>query len=57
MEAGKIFNCQTIKKIPFDIQRTAKKKLNILDAALSLNALKCFASDGNGISLIEISYT
>lgn len=39
-EAEKIFQRQTSKKLPFDIQRTAKKKLNMLDAALSLNALK-----------------
>ncbi|MBI3581973.1 MAG: type II toxin-antitoxin system RelE/ParE family toxin, partial [Nitrospinae bacterium] len=34
------FNRQASKKLPFEIQRTAKKKLNMLDAALSLNALK-----------------
>lgn len=39
-EAEKIFHRQTGKKLPFDIQRTAKKKLNMLDAALSLNSLK-----------------
>ncbi|MGQ3685068.1 MAG: type II toxin-antitoxin system RelE/ParE family toxin [Candidatus Loosdrechtia sp.] len=39
-ETEKIFKRQTSQKFPIDIQRTAKKKLNILDAALSLNALK-----------------
>lgn len=39
-EAEKIFHRQASKKLPFEIQRTAKKRLNMLDAALSLNALK-----------------
>lgn len=39
-EAEKIFQRHLSKKLPFNIQRTAKKKLNMLDAALSLNALK-----------------
>lgn len=39
-EAEKIFRRQPNKKLPFDIQRAAKKKLNMLDAALSLNTLK-----------------
>ncbi|MBI5179294.1 MAG: type II toxin-antitoxin system RelE/ParE family toxin [Nitrospinae bacterium] len=39
-EAERIFHREHSKRLPYDIQRTAKKKLNMLDAALSLDALK-----------------
>ncbi|MBI4665399.1 MAG: type II toxin-antitoxin system RelE/ParE family toxin [Nitrospinae bacterium] len=38
-EAEKIFHRQPSKKLAPDIQRTAKKKLNMLDATVSLGAL------------------
>lgn len=50
-ETEKIFKRQTSQKLPFDIQRTAKKKLNILDAALSLNTLK--APPGNHLEALK----
>jgi len=39
-EASNIFYREASAKLPPGIQRTAKKKLNMLDAALSLDTLK-----------------
>ena len=39
-ETEKIFNGETAKKIPPDIQRRAQIKLMLLDAATSINAMK-----------------
>ncbi len=50
-EAEKIFQRHLSKKLPFNIQRTAKKKLNMLDAALSLNALK--VPPGNHLEVLK----
>lgn len=50
-EAEGIFKRQASKKLPFDIQRATKKKLNMLDAALSLNALK--VPPGNHLEVLK----
>ena len=39
-ESGKIFNRQLSGKLPQNIQRVARKKLVILDAAMELNDLR-----------------
>jgi proteic killer suppression protein len=39
-ESEKIFNRQLSGKLPSDIQRTARRKLVILDAVLELNDLR-----------------
>lgn len=50
-EAEKIFQRAPSRKLPYDIQRTAKRKLNMLDAALTLDALK--APPGNRLEALK----
>jgi proteic killer suppression protein len=40
VEARKIFDLERSRKLPFDIQRVALRKLRMLDAATSLTDLK-----------------
>lgn len=50
-EAEKIFRRETGRRLPHDIQRAAKRKLNMLDAALTLNALR--APPGNRLEALK----
>jgi len=50
-ETEKIFGRQTSRKLPQNIQRIARKKLLILDAALQLNDLK--KPPGNRLEALE----
>ena len=50
-ETGKIFNRQTSRKLPQDIQHIARKKLVILDAAVQLNDLR--TPPGNRLEALE----
>jgi proteic killer suppression protein len=50
-EALSIFHREASAKLPPDIHRTAKKKLNMLDAALSLDSLK--APPGNRLEALK----
>ncbi|MBU1171215.1 MAG: type II toxin-antitoxin system RelE/ParE family toxin [Proteobacteria bacterium] len=50
-ETEKIFNRQTSRKLPQDIQRIARKKLVILDAAVQLNDLR--TPPGNRLEALE----
>lgn len=50
-EAENIFNREGSKKLPHDIQRAAKRKLNMLDAAVSLDSLK--APPGNRLEALK----
>ena len=50
-ETEKIFNRQNSRKLPQDIQRIARKKLVILDAAVQLNDLR--TPPGNRLEVLE----
>ena len=50
-ETEKIFGRQTSRKLPQDIQRIARKKLIILDAAVQLNDLR--KPPGNRLEALE----
>ncbi|MBU1195393.1 MAG: type II toxin-antitoxin system RelE/ParE family toxin [Proteobacteria bacterium] len=50
-ETEKIFNRQISKKLPQDVQRIARKKLVILDAAAQLNDLRI--PPGNRLEALE----
>ena len=50
-ETEKIFGRQTSRKLPQDIQRIARKKLVILDAAIQLNDLR--KPPGNRLEALE----
>ena len=50
-ETEKIFNRQNSRKLPQDIQRIARKKLVILDAAVQLNDLRM--PPGNRLEVLE----
>lgn len=50
-EALSIFYREASNKLPPDIHRTAKRKLNMLDAALSLDSLK--APPGNRLEALR----
>ncbi len=39
-ETKALFECQVVRKIPFELQRSALRKLKMLDAASSLNELR-----------------
>jgi len=39
-ETRRLFELETIRKLPFEIQRRALRKLQMLDAAVSLDSLR-----------------